>query len=85
MARKFTSQMLSAQSSITVAASTAWTNPTNRETPVGVHVHTDGNLIGTFIGDTNPTTLVVRGGLLYPYSFKSLAATNAVQVTILYN
>ena len=85
MARRYESRVLSAGSSITVAASTAWTNPTNRGTPAAVHAHADGNLVGTFVGDSNPTTLPVLGGLLYPYAFKSLAATNAVQVTILYN
>lgn len=85
MARRYESRVLSAGSSITVAASTAWTNPTNREEPAAVHAHADGNLIGTLVGDTNPTTFVVAGGLMYPYAFKSLEATNAVQVTILYN
>ena len=84
MARKFTSRMLSAQSSTTVAASTAWTAPADTIS-AGVHAHATGNLIGTFLGDSTPTTLPVVGGIMYPYVFKSLAATNAVQVTILYN
>ena len=84
MARKFTSRMLSAISSTTVATSTAWSAPADTIN-AAIHVHSSGNLVCTFVGDTNPTTMPVVQGVMYPYSIKSLAATNAVQVTILYN
>lgn len=85
MARRYESRVLSAGRAITVAASTAWTNPANRDAPAAVHVQSQGNLVGTLVGDTRPTTFVVAAGLLYPYAFESLEATNAVQVVILYN
>ena len=81
-ARRAEAKTLSAVYAQTVAATTA----TTFSTPTAaVHANASGNLIGTLNGDTNATTFVVVQGVMYPYSFKSIDATNAVQVVALFN
>lgn len=82
-ARRPETKVLSANSSQTVAATTAvsfGTNPT-----AAVHANASGNLIGTLAGDTSTRTFVVVQGVTYPYSFQSIDGANAVQVIALFN
>ena len=81
-ARRAESKVLSATRSQVVAASTAVTfdRPTS-----AIHANASGNLIGTLEHDGTTRTFVVVQGMMYPYAFKSIDATSAVQVLALFN
>lgn len=81
-ARRAEARVLSARFAQTVNATTAtvFSTPT-----AAVHANASGNLIGTLAGDSSTTTFVVVQGVMYPYSFTSIDATNAVQIVALFN
>ena len=80
--RRAEKRVLSAVRSQTVAASTA---VTFAEPTAAIHANASGNLIATLAGDTSTTTFVVVQGVTYPYSFRSIDVTSAVQIVALFN
>lgn len=80
--RRSEKRVLSAVRSQLVPASTA---VTFSEPTAAIHANASGNLIGTLAGDTSTTTFVVVQGVTYPYSFRSIDITSAVQIVALFN
>ena len=80
--RRAEKRVLSAVRSQTVGAATA---VTFSEPTAAIHANASGNLIGTLAGDTSTTTFVVVQGVTYPYSFRSVDLTSAVQIVALFN
>ena len=81
-ARRAESKVLSGRSSQLVEPSTA---ATFTDPAVGVYANTTGNLIGTLVDDTAPSTYHVVQGAFYPYAFASIDATSAVQIRAIFN
>lgn len=82
-ARRAESKVLSAKSATLVPATTA--ADFSDDPTAAVHANSSGNLIGTLVGDSSTTTFVVVQGVTYPYSFRSIDATSAVQIVALFN
>ena len=82
-ARRAETKVQSAKFAQTVPASAA-ADFTDDPT-AAVHANSSGNLIGTLVGDSSTTTFVVVQGVTYPYSFRSIDATSAVQIVALFN
>lgn len=82
MAKPYGARILSAVKSQAVAASTA---VTLAPACSAVHAQQSGTLTATFVNDTTPQSIVVIQGIVYPYSLKSIEATNQVAVIALFN